>query len=66
MVGPEHGGQAEADPDGCRDDRDAGEHVAGLGAKRAGAAHAAQRAGQPAATATLHQDQQDQKNRQKR
>ena len=49
-----------------RDDRDPGEHVAGLRAERAGAAHAAQRTGQAAAAAALHEHEQDQKDRQQR
>ena len=46
------------------DDRDPREDVARLRAERARAAHAAQRTGQPAAAAALHEHEQDQEDRQ--
>ena len=54
------GGDAEDDPDGRRDDRDAGEDIARLGAEGARSAHAAEGAGQTAAASALDEDQQDQ------
>jgi hypothetical protein len=66
MFGPKKGDQAKPDPDRSRDDRNSCENVARFRPKRAGPTHAAQRAGQSATAAALHQHQENQENRQQR
>jgi hypothetical protein len=63
---PKQSDQAKRDPNRGRDDRDAGENIAGLRAERTRTTHAAKSAGQAATATALHEHKQYQENCQER